>query len=319
MSGEPIGRPAHQADGLRRLETPGLDADAAWMRAAVEAFEPRMRELAGRGAAPAAWEEIPGGGCGWTCRCCPPAAARRRLDLDRWSGRLGDRHRSIGRGDHPLAARLSRSRSRGETVVLGAAADPWGGDAGRRARTRALLASLVDHEGLEIAVLTASPLVVCDLDLLVALDAAHSLTVEISLATVEPSIARLLSAAAHPPAEVLAAGGELAAQGLAVRWRLRPLMPGINDGEDGIAALLVAADAVGAVDVSASPLVLPWGGTRRRYFAWLADARPDLLGDYRRLYRARTRLPVSERSAMLESFERLHLAHGFPRPRPGRG
>jgi DNA repair photolyase len=296
---------------LRRIEAPGLDADGAWMRAAVEAFEPRLREIAGRGAAPGAWDELPGMGCGWTCRCCA-GGGRRRLDLDRRAG-------AAASGSDALALRLERARRRGEGVVLGAAADPWSGDAERRARTRRLLAALAETEGLEVAVLTASPLAVCDLDLLAALDAEHTLTVELALPTVDADLARALAPAAHPPAEILAAAGELAAQGLAVRLRLRPLMPGLDDGDRPLARLLAAAGDAGVVDVAASPLVLPHGRRRARFLAWLAAVRPDLVPAYRRIYRFRTRLPAAEREALLAPFERLHLAHGFPRPRPGRG
>jgi hypothetical protein len=309
-------RQATEVAELRRLEAPGLDADGAWMRAAVEAFEPRMREIAGRGGTPAAWDELPGAGCGWTCRGCPGGSGR-WLDLDAWGATGGGGVRA--RSPVALAERLDRATARGETIVLGAAADPWGGDAGRRGRTRALLAALTETEGLEIAVLTASPLVVCDLDLLAALDSPNSLTVELSLPTADAGLARALAPAAHPPAEVLAAGGELAAQGLAVRLRLRPLMPGINDGDAAVARLLAAAAEAGALDVAASPLVLPRGRARARFQAWLAAARPDLAAGYRRLYRFRTHLPEAEREALLAPFRRLHLAHGFPRPRPGRG
>lgn len=308
-------REATEVAGLRRLEAPGLDADGAWMRAAVEAFEPRMREIAGRGAAPAAWDEAPGTGCGWTCRCCPGGSGR-RLDLDRWGATAGG---GRNRSDAALAERLDRARARGETVVLGAAADPWGGDAGRRGRTRGLLAALAETEGLEIAVLSASPLVVCDLDLLAGLDSPHSLTVELSLPTADPALARALAPAGHPPGEVLVAAGELAAQGLAVRLRLRPLMPGINDGDAALSRLLAAAAEAGALEVAASPLVLPRGRGRARFLAWLSAARPDLAAGYRRLYRFRAHLPEAERDALLAPFHRLHLTHGFPRAGPGRG
>ncbi|HEX2164194.1 MAG TPA: hypothetical protein VHM02_09615, partial [Thermoanaerobaculia bacterium] len=178
---------------------------------------------------------------------------------------------------------------------------------------------LADAEGLEIAVLTASPLVVCDLDLLAALDPGCSLTVELSLPAVDPELARSLAPSAPPPADLLAAAAELAAEGLAVRLRLRPLMPGINAAEGSLAGFLAAAAGAGALDAAASPLVLPFGAPRRRFLAWLAATRPDLADPYRRLYRLRTRLPAAEREALTQPFRRLHLAHGFPRARPGRG
>ncbi|HMB55227.1 MAG TPA: hypothetical protein VKU40_18055, partial [Thermoanaerobaculia bacterium] len=77
---------------LKPLVDTDLDADAAWLRASVEAFEPRLRELEKRGlegrgevAGEGAWAagrrlDL---GCGSICRCCRPS--HRFLDLDRWA------------------------------------------------------------------------------------------------------------------------------------------------------------------------------------------------------------------------------------------
>jgi DNA repair photolyase len=292
--------------GLRSLQATGVDADTAWLRAAVESFEPRLREVEGRSAAPAAWEEPPGIGCGWSCRCCAGRPGR-RLDLDR---------RARGAGD--LSALLAGARRRRRTLVLGARTDPWGGPAARRTRTRRILEALREEEGLEVVVLTASPLLLCDRDLLAALDQAHSLTLELSLVTVDAALAHRLAPAGPAPAEVLGAVAELAAEGLSVQLRVRPLMPG-TAAETGLARAASAAAAAGAVDLAASPLVLPFGAPRRRLFTWLAGEAPERLAAYRRLYRARTRLPAAVREALLAPLRRLRLEHGFPRPVPGRG
>jgi DNA repair photolyase len=211
------------------------------------------------------------------------------------------------------------ARRRRRAVVLGSADDPWDGTAARRARTRRVLEALRDEEGLEVGLLSASPLLLCDRDLLALLDQAHSLTIELSVATVDAVLARRLAPAGPGPGEVLAAAAELASGGLAVRLRVRPLMPGVTAGEESLGRAAEAAAHAGAIDLAASPLVLPFGAPRRRLFAWLAGEAPDLLATYRPLYRAATRLSPAVREALLAPLFRLRLEHGFPRPVPGRG
>jgi hypothetical protein len=307
---------------LRPVVDAEMDADAAWLRASVEAFEPRLRELERRGedaAGPGAWGsragERPDLGCGSSCRCCEPLfPGRPFFDLDRWAARWWNRRR----GDQALRRRLAQAAAHGAPIVLGAAADPYGGDAAHRARTRRRLAACTELEGAELALTTASPLVLCDLDLLVDLDRTSSLSVELVVPTFDAALARRLEPEAAPPAERVGAVAEIAAQGIAVRLRAAPLLPGLTAGEAALRPLLAAADRAGAVDVAASPLRLGWRA-RRPFLAWLAVEEPDLVPRYRALYRRRRTLPPAERRALLADFHRLRLEHGFPHAIASRG
>jgi len=291
-----------------------VDADAAWLRASVEAFEPRLRELEQREEAPGdgAWSLRPDLGCGSHCRCCPPR--RPVLDLDRWRSRQDD---ALHLARH-LAAAVEASRA----IVLGASSDPYadprGTGAAHRSRSRELLAACRDLEGAELHLTTASPLVLCDLDLLVELDQASSLIVEMVVPTAHQELSRRLEPGAADPGERLSALGEVAAEGIVTHLRVAPLLPGITDGEAALRPLLDAAAAAGVVDVEASPLRLPWRA-RRPFFAWLQREFPELLPRYRRLYRWRRTLPAAVRQDLLSPFHRLRLAHGFPQPHAGRG
>lgn len=311
---------------LRPVVDSTLDADAAWLRASVEAFEPRLRELEQRdreAAGPGAWSTRPDLGCGWGCRCCGShIGSRSFLDLDRWWDRPWWDPRGPGRRrEGALRQRLARAAAAGEPVVLGAAADPWAGDAPRRSRTRRLLEAFRGLEGAELAVTTASPLVLCDLDLLVELDRTSSLSVEMVVPAADPSLAHRLEPGSAGPAERLGALAEVAAQGIASRLRVAPLMPGLNDGEAALRPLVEAAARAGAVDVAASPLRLPFrpGSCRRPFLAWLAAQEPELFPRYRRLYRFRATLPPAHRENLLAILDHLRLTHGFPRGIPGRG
>lgn len=289
---------------LRPVVNGELDADTAWLRASVEAFDPRLRELEARergATGPGAWDDRrPDLGCGTLCRCCP-SSARRWVDLDR--GAPGEVARRAAAG--PL--------------VLGAGADPWAGGSARRARTRALLEACRPLRDAELLLTTASPLVICDLDLLSALDRTSSLTVEMVVPTADPGLAGRLEPAAGTPAERLGALAEIAAEGIVTRLRVAPLLPGLTDTAAALRPLLTTAAQIGVADVTASPLRLPWRG-RRRFFAWLRREAPELLPRYRRLYRFwRRSLPPTERERVITEFERLRLELGFPRAVPGRG
>ncbi|HMB55556.1 MAG TPA: hypothetical protein VKU40_19720, partial [Thermoanaerobaculia bacterium] len=216
-----------------------------------------------------------------------------------------------------LTERLTEAAEQAEPVVLGAGADPYGGDAGHRGRTRRLLEAFRDVEGAELRLVTATPIVLCDLDLLAELDVDSALSVEMVLPTADPNLARRLEPGAPGPAERLGALREIAAQGIASTLRVAPLMPGINDGLERLRPLLAAGAELGAVDVTASPLRLPWR-QRRTFFAWLETEAPESVAEYRRLYRWRRVLPAERAEAMLADFEVLRLEHGFPRGLPGR-
>lgn len=312
MSNKPAGV------SLRPLVDGDLDADAAWLRASVEAFEPRLRELERRGlegsgevAGDGAWAagRRPDLGCGSVCRCCRPR--HRFLDLDRWWG-AGRR-----RDGATLTRRLAAAAEAGRPIVLGAAADPYGGDAGHRARTRRLLEAFRGVEGAELRLVTATPIVLCDLDLLAELDVTSALSVEMVVPTADPGLAHRLEPGAPGPAERFSALREIAAEGIAATLRAAPLLPGLTDGVERLRPLVAAAAEVGAVDVVASPLRLPWRA-RRRFFAWLETEAPERVEEYRRLYRWRRVMAPERAEAMLADAEMLRLEYGFPRGLPGR-
>lgn len=320
---------------LRPVVDSEMDADAAWLRASVEAFEPRLRELESRGdegdepAGPPAWEERLDLGCGWGCHCCEsPLGDRPFLDLDRWLswwGRLDDP--LSNRDDAGLARRLERAVQRSEPIVLGAGVDPYAGDAELRARTHRLLTAIADLDGAEVALTTASPLVLVDLDLLVEIDRDSSLSVELVATTSDPGLARRMEPGAPSPAERLSALREIAAQGIVTRLRVAPLLPGLTDGQAALRPLVETAAAAGVTDVAASPLSLPSPalpsrfeiGSRRTFFAWLQREDPELAAEYRRLYRFRRTLRPTDHRAALAAFDLLRLEHGFPRATASRG
>lgn len=131
------------------------------------------------------------------------------------------------------SARLCRAARRGGPVALGTPDAPY------EPAGRSPLAALEGFEGLKITVVTRSPEITGELDLLADLDRRCSVTVEMMLPAADPVLAWKLEAVAR-----------LAAEGIAVRV-LCPLTDGVDDGEAALRKLLGAARDAGAWDVQA--------------------------------------------------------------------
>lgn len=192
---------------------------------------------------------------------------------------------------------LRRAARRGDPIALGTAEDPYAPSA--EAGVRSPLASLRQHEGLEVSVITRSPEILRDLDLLVDLDRRCSVTVGMVLAALDPFLVRRLEPEAADPKARLRAVTRLAAEGLAVCIVCAPLRSGLNDSERALRPLFAAAREAGAQDV------VP------------ASDRPTRFARLRGVLSLRSH--QADADAHLAVFRRLRLEHGFPRPVAGRG
>jgi DNA repair photolyase len=99
-----------------------------------------------------------------------------------------------------------------------------------------------------------------------------------------------------------------------------PLLPGINDRSEQLAALASASATHGACFFIGGALHL--GPNVEPYFyPWLEDERPDLLPSYRRLYR-RAYAHSSYVERIKQQVRELRAAYGLsgtpPEPRPTR-
>jgi DNA repair photolyase len=102
----------------------------------------------------------------------------------------------------------------------------------------------------------------------------------------------------HPRAR-LEAVAELTRAGIRTAVLIAPLMPGINDGPEQVAAILELAADAGASSVTGIALHLR-KDVRELFFEWLREHRPDLVARYAKLYQAGAYAPVSERRRLAE-------------------
>src|SRR5215218_3823323 len=180
---------------------------------------------------------------------------------------------------------LRRALLRREPVVVGAAgADPYSVESGQAAFIRSLLQALTRVEGLEVAITTRSPRILQDLSLLIELDQRHMVRVDVPLPAVDPELALRIEPREPEPEARLWAVSQLAAEGITTRVVVKPVLPGVNDGEDELKALFEAAAEAGAHDIILEPVPAArtqlslWPGARKS-----GPGREVLLTTFRRL------------------------------------
>jgi DNA repair photolyase len=142
-----------------------------------------------------------------------------------------------------LRAELANPRYRPATLALGTATDPYQPVERRLEITRALLAVLLETRH-PVAIVTKSPLVTRDLDLLAAMAKMGVVRVLLSLTTLDGELARRLEPRAAAPQRRLAAIAALAQAGVPVGVLAAPMIPALNDAE--LERILEAAAGVGA-------------------------------------------------------------------------
>ncbi len=198
----------------------------------------------------------------------------------------------------------------GETIVIGTATDPYQPAERRYRLTRAVLERLERYEGLSIGIITKSPLVVRDTDVLARLAARHDVEVHVSLTTVDPAVIRALEARSPLPSARLRALAALTAAGVPAGLIVAPVLPGITDGAAELDALFRAGRAAGARYVHASPLRL-YAATRERFLPVLAAAYPALEARYRAAYERQSSAPRAYARALQRRIQRLQRKYGF--------
>ncbi len=202
--------------------------------------------------------------------------------------------RSVGPTVHPSAP-----------IVIGTATDPYQPAERRFRLTRGILERLARCEGLNIGIITKSPLIARDTDVLRRIQQRSDLAVHISLNTVDVSLIRHVEARSPMPAVRLRALKRLADAGVHVGLIVTVLY--VLDLE----ALFQAAREAGARFVHAGPLRL-YSAVRDRFLPMLEAQFPHLVARYRRAYEGRSGVPRDYARALAARIKQLQARFGFP-------
>jgi DNA repair photolyase len=233
---------------------------------------------------PFKWSINPYRGCYHQCRFCYARSTHTYLEQDGvadWGSRIYVKVNAAA----VVRSEVSARRWKHENVAVGTATDPYQPLEGRYRITRGILEALRDYD-TPAGIITRSPLVVRDIDVLRSLAAGPGASVSISIATLSEQLARELEPTVAPPLQRLRAVRMLADAGIPVNVALAPVLPGITDSSESIEAVVSAAREAGAAKVWHNTLHLQ-EVARDSFFAYLRESRPELLARYAQLYRGK--------------------------------
>ena len=233
---------------------------------------------------PFGWSINPYRGCFHQCVFC--YARRTHTFLERngigdWGSRLSVKVNAPA----VLRRELARAGWSGDHVAIGTATDPYQPLEGRYRVTRGILVELT-RARTEAHLITRSPLVVRDIDVLQDLARAAGAGVCISLPTLDEDLARRIEPTVASPRQRLRAVRMLADAGVRVGVAIAPILPDLTDGEAALRDVYAAAADAGATQVWHSVLNLN-ETARESYFAFLREHFPSLVARHERAYRTK--------------------------------
>jgi DNA repair photolyase len=269
--------------------------------------EPCRSALNGVCGMPFAWSLNPYMGCAHRCTFCYVRAFEARADRPS-DDRYGASIRVKPNVAEVLRRELARPSWQREHVAIGTATDPYQPAEGRYRLSRACIEALAEA-ATPFSIITRSPLVVRDLDVLTAAARRAKVSVTFSVPTLDTEIWRRTEPGTPPPHQRLRALTTLVEAGIDAGVGMAPILPGLSDRPELLAEVVRAARAAGATGIWANLLYLK-PGTREHFLSTLGRDWPELLPEYERRYASRAYLPAAETSPVRERVRELARAHG---------
>jgi len=219
-----------------------------------------------------------------------------------------------------LRAELRRRTWKREEVALGTATDPYQAIERKYKVTRRILEALCESR-TPVSIVTRSPMILRDIDVLTELARRAAVTVCVSIVTTDPHIAREIEPTVALPAQRLRTVQRLSEAGIRAGVILAPILPGLTDAPANLDAVMRAARDHGAHFVSHNVLHLG-EVTRDAFFKFLKERHPALVPRYLRMYGGKY-APDAYRANIGETVEASKKQHGIqarrhlaPRPEP---
>jgi DNA repair photolyase len=189
-------------------------------------------------------------------------------------------------------AELMRPSWKREHVALGTNTDPYQWVEGRYRLMPGIWEAMRDSR-TPSSVLTKSPLLLRDIELMKVMHQAAGFAANLSIPTLDERAWRASEPHTPHPRKRIEAVAELNRQGIPCGVLIAPLMPGINDSPAQVEEILELCGEAGAVNIGGICLHLR-GEVRQIFMEWLASYRPDLVPRYERLYARGAYAPKAE-------------------------
>jgi DNA repair photolyase len=247
-------------------------------------------------------------GCSHACRYCFARPTHEYLDMD--SGTDFDTQVVVKTNVSDVLRReLHRPSWTRETVALGTNTDPYQRAEGRYELMPGIVGALTDS-GTPFSILTKGALLRRDLPLIA--DAARHVDVgvAVSLAVGDPELHKDVEPGTPSPQARLGLISAIREAGLDCHVMVAPVLPRLTDSMEHLDGLLGQISAAGATSATVFGLHLR-SSTRGWFMSWLARSHPDLVGEYRALYRRGAYLPADYRNMLRDRVAPLLARHGL--------
>src|SRR3974390_1780832 len=261
------------------------------------------------------WTVNPYRGCEFGCKYCYARYTHEYMEID---GGEFEQKIFVKRDAAALLAReISQNYSyaskasgytQSEHIAIGTATDPYQPAEKEYGVTRACLEELAKREGLSISLITKSNQIVRDIDLFQEIARKSSLTLNLTITTLRPRLARLLEPRAPRPDLRLAAVRQLREAGLNVGVSASPLLPGINDGE--MEAVAEASRDAGAQWFYSGVLFL-MPSSAKQFLPFIREKFPKLAKQYEQWYAKNGYAPEEYRKKISERVRMIKTKCGF--------
>lgn len=231
---------------------------------------------------PFRWTLNPYRGCQHACTYCFARGTHEFLGYD--AGRDFET-RVVVKVNAPEMLRkdLSREGWRRELIAVGTACDPYQPAELKYSLTHRLLKVLRDAAN-PASIITKSPFIVRDADVLEELSQVADLTVNFSISTLDEDVWKRIEPSTARPQKRLEAMKLLSERGIRCGVLLAPVLPGLTDDPESLERVVEAAQAHGASFVHDNVLYLK-PGTKEWFMPFLREAYPHLSEQYAKYYR----------------------------------
>ncbi|HEX8207179.1 MAG TPA: radical SAM protein [Solirubrobacteraceae bacterium] len=310
-----------RVDEEERRRLPGYREEAVVRRFdAPEALDTRFYEIRAKSAlnrvpevsqVPFRWTINPYRGCSHACSYCFARPTHKYLDLG--AGRDFEKEIVVKvNAPEVLRAELAKPSWRGEHVAMGTNTDPYQWVEGRYKLMRGIWEAMRDFAN-PCSILTKSPLLLRDLDLMKEVAAVAPIHANLSIPTMDEKAWRATEPHTPNPKARMEAVRAINEAGIPCGILVAPLMPGINDAPEQVERILKMAAEAGATGIGGIALHLR-GEVKELFMDWLREHRPDLVPRYEELYARGAYAPAAERRRLAALIRRDEMRGGtWPR------
>src|SRR3954466_13516767 len=254
------------------------------------------------------WSLNPYMGCVHRCTFCYVRHFEQRSDRPS-DDRYGTSIRVKTNVADVLRRELARASWQREMVAIGAATDPYQPAEGKYKLTRACLETLRDASN-PLSIITRGPMIVRDLDVLVAAARRASVSVTFSIPTVDEEVWRRTEPSTAHPRQRLRALKTLVDAGVKASVGMAPILPGISDRPEQLEEVVRTAREAGACGIWSNLLFLR-PGTREHFLEAVARDYPEQIDHYERLYAPRAYLAADKTKPVRTEVSELARKHAI--------